>query len=215
MSDLSRYRWHTGAKLRRLAPEERVPPLFRDVGPVALAAYLRGEMTRLAGPMTPLTYLRSWRWPEPYVDHAGTGRLVVLDGRALGAWHAGVPHVFVAPARRFPATLGYVPGDLPLEDAARCLADARDADELREALGGRTHDERRRHDLAALDALERARARADTVLEPIRRALQQGDDDARRQMEALGADEVDLCAAWHHLPAARREALVALTTEVP
>ena len=42
------------------------------------------EMRRLAGPMTPLTYLRSWRWAEPYVDHAGTGRLVVLDGRALG-----------------------------------------------------------------------------------------------------------------------------------
>ncbi len=209
--DLSRYRWHTGARLRRLAPEERPPPLFRDVGPDALALFLRGGMRRLAGPCTPLTYLRTWRWEEPYVDHARTGRLVVLAPRALGVWHSGVEHVYVARADRWPEAMIYVPGDEPRRALAERLGDARTVDEAREALGDRLFDERLRADLAQLEALCEARDVAERGLAPLRRALQAGEPDARARMRALGVDEADLCAAWHHLSADRRAHLARVT----
>src|SRR5438067_2245238 len=41
-----RLRWHTGATLRPLAPGEPCPALFRDVGPAALAVFLRGALRR-------------------------------------------------------------------------------------------------------------------------------------------------------------------------
>ena len=42
--DLRRYRWHTGAELREVEPDEPLEPLFRDIGTDALAVFLRGEL---------------------------------------------------------------------------------------------------------------------------------------------------------------------------
>lgn len=217
--DLSRYRWHTGAPLRPLDPEERIEPLFRDVGPIALASFLRGTLTRLAGPYTPLTYLRTWRWREPYVDHARTGRLVVLRPRELGVWHAGVEHVFVARATRAHAAdaVGYVPGALTLSEAAAKLDGARTASELREALGGREHDQRCAYDADMLSRLNEGAERAEKFAEPLRRALQSLDAQERRRardaMAEHGLDERDLCSAWHHVPDDRRARMLALGME--
>ena len=43
-ADLSRFRYHTGATLRRVEEEETCPVLFRDIGPAALATFLRGGL---------------------------------------------------------------------------------------------------------------------------------------------------------------------------
>jgi len=199
--DLRRYRWHTGAELRRVDPDEPLEPLFRDVGTDALLLFLRGELRRLAGPMTPLTYTRTWRWREPYVDHEQTGRLVFLKPHALGPWHSGVEHVFVAPASVHvaPDALAYVPGDRSLEESASCLRDVRSRAELREAFGGTLYDERLAHDRARLIALHAERDESERRLRPLREALQRGEPEARHTLDRLGISESVLCQAFHHV----------------
>jgi len=61
----------------------------------------------------------------------------------LSPWHSGIPHIYVAKARRGVdfATVGFVPGEIPLAEAAQLLNGATDTRELRDALGGRIHDE--------------------------------------------------------------------------
>src|SRR4051812_10889489 len=138
---LARYRSHTGADLRPIGPDEPCPILFRDVGPAALARFLRGELRRLAGPYTPITYLRTAAYEEPYTDHEAIGRLVFLRPLCLHPWHSGVPSIYVARATRTgdPATIGFAPGALPLAEVARRAAEVTDVSGLREVLGGRHH----------------------------------------------------------------------------
>jgi hypothetical protein len=216
---LDAYRWHTGATLRRLAPDETCPILFRDVGLTATARFLRGELRRLAGPLTPITYLRTWRYEEPYVDHEATGRLVSVRPLALDVWHSGVEHVFVADARRFDreALVTWVPGELTLERAAHLLSGIETADEAHEALGGREHRARWEDAARRLAAVDDDLRAIEVLAEPLRRALKSGDGRARgvaeERMARLGATEHDLCAAWHHVPRARRDALAAALRE--
>lgn len=213
MSDLRAYRWHTGAELSPVDPSEALGPLFRDVGVEGLTNFLSGSLRRLAGPMTPLTYMRTAEWREPYTDHARTGRLAILRPHALRPWRAGVPHVFVARASAMPEeeALGYVPGDVTLAEAASSLDGASHRGELREALGGSLHDEQCESDRAMLVALARERDAVDRVLESERRMLQSGSHleagRVRARLAHFDLREDDLCAAWHHLPEDRRARL--------
>jgi hypothetical protein len=135
--DLSGYRWHTGATLRPLAEGEPCPVLFRDSGTAALALFLLGKLPRLAGPLSPIVYMRTADHVEPYTEYEKTGRLAMLRPLALGPWHSGVPHIYVSKAR--PGvdhnTVGFVPGERPLAEAATRLSGAGNTDELREAFG--------------------------------------------------------------------------------
>ena len=211
--DLAGFRWHTGASLRPVAEGEACPALFRDVGPAALAVFLRGRLRRLAGPLSPLVYMRTADYVEPYTDHERTGRLVLLRPLLLHPWHAGAPHVYVARAR--PGvdcrTVGFIPGEVPLAEAARVARELDDVTQLREALGGRRYDEAVGEGLLALDRLGEELARTEARAAPLRRRLQSSDraqrERARAAMERVGLTEADLCTAWHHLPRARRDAM--------
>jgi hypothetical protein len=211
--DLSRYRYHTGASLRPLAPDERYPALFRDLGSVAAARYLRGELSRLAGPQTPLLYMRTIEYVEPYVDHEDIGRLVFLRPTEIAPWHSGVPHVYVARASRTieADAVGYVPGGISLERGVIASAGATSAAELREALGSQVHDDACADTLERLEALNTELAMTELLAEPLRWALQSSDTAVRSragaEMERLGISESDLCTAWHHLPRERRASL--------
>lgn len=178
-------------------PDEPVPLLFRDVGTQPLAAFLRGELRRLAGPMTPLTYLRTAAYREPYTDHEAVGRLVVVDVAGLQPWHSGVPHVYVADATRW-AAVAFMPGVCQGAEAPVALGDL-PRGSLAEAAA--------RDALGRLDALHAELSAVDRVLEPLRRALQsrgQARDEARRELDRRGLTEGDLCTPWHHLPRERR-----------
>jgi hypothetical protein len=208
--NLAGFRWHTGATLRPLEPDEACPVLFRDIGPAALATFLRGRLPRLAGPLAPLVYLRTAAYVEPYTDHERTGRLVVLRPLLSHPWHAGTPHVYVARARPGvdAATVGFVPGDVPLADAARRSRELTDVRQWRETLGGRAYDDAVGDSMAALDRLNRELAETEELAMPLRRALQSAEPGRRarahEQMQRVGLTEMDLCTAWHHLPRARR-----------
>lgn len=218
--DLASYSYHTGAPLRRLAVDEPCPVLFRDLGLLGTARFLRGQLRRLAGPLTPITYLRTHSYVEPYTDHEQIGRLVLLRPLLLAPWHSGVPHIYVARANRWPkgATLGFVPGHDSLVEAASWAATMRTTEELREALGGRLYDEAARETLHRLERvmadLEGVEVRAGCL----RRAFQSPDrrqrDFARAEMARLEITENDLCAAWHHLPRGRRVFLRGAVTEL-
>lgn len=204
---MKQYRWHTGATLRPIGSEERVPVLFRDVGPQATARFLDGTLRRLAGPLSPISYMRSHHYVEPYVDHGRIGRLIILDPRGVGAWHSGLPHVYVAPAGP-PAAVGYVPGHWSLSDAADKLDGVRTPDEAREALGGVEHDDAIIDARTRLHALEAQLRESERKAEPLRRRLQSHRTAeraaAREEMARRGLEEADLCVAWHHLSARRR-----------
>jgi hypothetical protein len=209
--DLSRFRWHTGAALRPLAPDEACPILFRDLGPAALARFLRGTLPRLAGPLSPITYLRTAAFTEPYVDHEGIGRIIVLRPLALRPWHSGVPHVFVSRAAPGVDTdaIGFVPGALDLAAVGRRAAAMRSTAELREELGGSAYDDLTRAELERLDRLDAELEATEILAAPLRRRLKERDAGERRRardaMAEVGLTENDLCAAWHHLPQPRRE----------
>jgi hypothetical protein len=194
------FRWHTGATLRPLRDGER-PVLFRDLGTVALARFLRGDLPRLAGPMTPLLYMRTIGYREPYVDHERTGRVVFLDLDAVAPWSSGIPEVYVARAGTpvDSQSVGFVPGDVALG-----IVDPRVRTRAALAELIPHHEERVADELARLDALNRALAASERLAEPLRRALQAGDLEARERMLRLGISEEDLCAAYHHLPRERR-----------
>ncbi len=209
--DLSRFRWHTGAALRPIGPEEVCPILFRDLGPAALARFLRGTLGRLAGPLSPITYLRTAEFVEPYTDHEVIGRIVMIRPLSLRPWHSGVPHVFVS--RAAPGidreVVGFVPGGLDLAGVGRRAADMRTTADLREELGGAAYDDVREAEIARLDRLQAELDATEAAAAPLRRRLQSRDAGERRRardaMAAAGLCEEDLCAAWHHLPRARRE----------
>ena len=109
--NLARFRYHTGATLRRLAPDEPCPRLYRDIGPEAMARFLAGRLQRLAGPTAPILYCRTAAYQEPYRDYEPVGRLVFLKSRELRPWFSGVANVYVAPVRcdTRSVTVGFLP----------------------------------------------------------------------------------------------------------
>jgi hypothetical protein len=211
--DLRGYRFHTGAPLQPLASDETCPVLFRDVGPVGMTLFLRGELLRLAGPLSPITYMRTEEYVEPYTDHEQIGRLVFLRPLELQPWFSGVHHIYVARAQRMTEadSIGFVPGDVPLAKAAQLLADVTTAQELREVFAGKLHDDACAETLRRLSVLSEQLADSERLAEPLRCLLQSGDsagrERARATMDRLDISEHDLCAAYHHLSRERREHL--------
>lgn len=221
--DLARFRYHTGSALRPVGEDEHCPILFRDLGLPGMALYLAGRLTRLAGPFSPLTYLRSARYMEPYTDHEDIGRLVVLAPRALAPWHAGVPEVYVAAADAGPVSgsvsgslagcLACVPRAWATPGGERRLAGLPDAAAVREVLGAREHDERLADLAGRISALQDSLAASEIRAAPLRAQLQSGRqaerERLRREMAAHGVSEADLCSAWHHVPREARSRLTA------
>jgi hypothetical protein len=208
--DLSGFRWNTGATLRPIAAGELCPVLFRDIGPAALALFLRGTLPRLAGPLSPIVYMRTAEFVEPYTDYEKTGRLMILRPLTLGPWHSGQPHIYVSRARMGVdfGTVGFVHGAIPLSEAVRLVGDAADTRELREAFGGRVHDEAVAESLHQLDRLQAELARTEEIADPLRKRLHSADraarERAKEEMARVGLTESDLCTAWHHIPRDRR-----------
>jgi hypothetical protein len=208
--DLSRFRFHTGATLVPLAPDEPCRVLFRDIGPWAMARFLRGQLKRLAGPFAPILYTRTADYREPYVDHEPVGRLVFLQPMLLRPWYSGVTTIYVASLRQSidPNTVGFVPADIDLVDAERWLQGVADIGTLREALGGKRHDDAVAETLIALDRVNREHDASERWAEPLRRNLQSRDpaeaEQAREWLAGHELSEGDLCIAWHHLPRERR-----------
>ena len=214
MSQLLRqYRWHTGADLEPVMLDEPIPPLVRDLGLDGMNLFLQRGLNRLAGPMTPLTYMRTAHYEEPYIDHGKIGRLLILSPREIEPWHSGVPEIYVADATNIaqPESLVFYPPHLPLVDVPKYVNGARNRNEFRESMGDGDYD----------DIVEDAKLRVrklfdeaeenDRVLVKIRRDFQNGCREIRDFLEEAELDESDLCTAWHHLPEERRDRLKHVT----
>lgn len=212
-ADLSKFRYHTGATLRRLGEDEACPVLFRDLGPVGMSLFLGKALKRLAGPMSPILYLRTCDYVEPYTDYEDIGRLAVLRPKAIDPWFSGLPEVYVAEARLAPMSdcMTFVPAEWTTRDGARALDDLPDPGAVREALGGRLLDQRLADLSASLRGWNAALEASERLARPVRRILQSGTlderDAVRADMDRHGICERDLCSAWHHIPRSRRGAL--------
>jgi hypothetical protein len=218
--DLRVFGWHTGGAVRRLGDGELRPLLLRDLGPEATLRLLDGRLGRLAGPTSPVTYLRTARYEEPFVDHGHFGRIAVLASASAEVWHAGIAEVFIASADIGfePHRMALVPDDTDLAALAEGAAAMQDAGELREHLGGAVHDHWRADTAERLRCFARELAAVEVHLAPLRRAFQAAGERrrqaARDRMAALGLTEVDLCAAWHHIAPQRRAEVAALAETI-
>ncbi len=208
--NLKQYSWHTGAPLRPVNPEENLPVLFRDIGPLPMTTFLEKGLKRLAGPVTPITYMRTAAYEEPYTDYEGIGRLVFLQPMQLQPWYSGISSIYVALASRLPAveTIAFVPGNLPLTKAEQLSNDIVNHHEWREVLGGKEYDEIKRDSLERLKRLNQELQNSEKQGLLLRTALQSPQRkiqlQARETMQQLGLTESDLCTAWHHIAPERR-----------
>lgn len=210
-ADLGRFRYHTGAQPTRLAPDEPCPPLFRDVGFEAMSRFLRGDLQRLCGPISPITYLRTADYREPYHDFGRTGRIMLLSSGNLRPWHSGIETIYISP-RETPVDVErmvFIPAEVTLDDAAVRLAEAGDPHDVADVFGPRDYADAKRETLARLDDLEQTHRETERLAAPLRRLFQSMDERdrvrARNWMERTRLSETDLCTAWHHLPAERRK----------
>jgi hypothetical protein len=211
--NLARFRYHTGATLRRLTDDEPCPLLFRDIGPEAMARFLAHRLQRLAGPLAPILYSRTAAYQEPYRDYEPVGRLVFLRPHELHPWFSGVANVYVAPVHcdARSVTVGFLPGHVDPCCAETLLEGIANLVDLRDALGGRLYDEAIVETRVSLDRLNRELAETEVRAEPLRRGFQSRNraeaEAVRDWMTRHGLDETDLCSAWHHLPRERRARL--------
>jgi hypothetical protein len=124
-----------------------------------------------------------------------------------------VAEVYVACASQVPMRdcMAFVPTAWASAEGARVLDELPDPQAVREALGGRLHDEHLRDRAARLRQLCAALEESERLAQPIRKRLQSGSraerEAVRRDMERHGIGERDLCSAWHHIPRPKRAAL--------
>lgn len=217
---LSRFSFHTGADLRPLAEDEICPILFRDIGLIAMIRFLRGELERLAGPLSPITYARTEQYVEPYTDYENVGRLVLLRPLSLKPWHSGIRTIYVSRADQSTdfSTVGFVPGGMTLTDAAELMREVQNVQELREVLGGSHYDELIVDTAHRLDHARAEMEESEKIAAPLRAELQSLDyaqrEEARAKMAKWDITEHDLCAAWHHVPRERRALLREVLTRL-
>ena len=208
--NLKQYSWHTGAPLRLVNPDENLPVLFRDIGVLPMTTFLEIGLKRLAGPVTPITYMRTADYEEPYTDYEGIGRLVFLQPLQLQPWYSGISSIYVALASRLPSleTIAFVPGNLPLTKAAQLSNDVVNRHEWREVLGGKEYDEIKTDSIERLKQLNQELENSEKQGLLLRNALQSPQRSIRLQaldtMQQLGLTENDLCTAWHHIAPERR-----------
>ncbi|MGB1016890.1 MAG: hypothetical protein ACPG4T_22310, partial [Nannocystaceae bacterium] len=115
-----------------------------------------------------------------------------------------------------PGTVAYLPGDANFDDVA--AAGLSDINELREYLGGTSYTQRCVHERHSLQQLNDEAAHTERWAQPLRQALKSHDgrrrQQARKLMQAADIDDQLLCAAWHHLPRARRDHLTRVLTQL-
>jgi len=218
--DLTPYAWHTGGAVRPMDPESATPLLFRDLGPVAMQRFLEGTLPRLAGPTSPVTYLRTASYREPYADGVEVGRLALLPCAPWRPWHAGVDEVFVTRADRAPdvSVITVLPARVDQRAFARDAAHMRSTAEAHETFGPdyRAWREAHAQHLARFNA---DAARVEALAAPLRARYQSADqrerDAARELLARLQLTELDLCGAWHHLPDERRSHVRDALARVP
>jgi hypothetical protein len=209
--NLARFRFHTGAPITRLSAGESCPPLFRDIGFEAMGRFLRGQLRRLCGPLSPITYLRTADYREPYIDYGRIGRIMLLQPQAVTPWHAGIDAVYVASRGTLidPNTMVFIPAEIPLALASERFAAVKQRRELVDAIRPQHYQAMIAATIERLEKIERTHQETELVAAPLRKLFQSAKprerDAAVQCMDQAGLSESDLCTAWHHLPDERRE----------
>ncbi len=218
--NLVRFRYHTGAQPLRVELDEPCPPLFRDIGPEAMQRFLVGRLRRLCGPVSPITYLRTAEYCEPYVDYGKIGRILLLNPRIVGPWLSGVDCVYIASGKTLvdPSSMVFIPDEIGVVFAAARLSQAKRRDEVAEVIGPAFYRDAIRETYHQLQSLLESQRASEQWLAPLRQRYQSMKPGERERvatwMERHAVTERDLCSAWHHLPIERRGRLSALAQQV-
>jgi hypothetical protein len=212
VTNLSRFRYHTGATPSRLA-DFNLPVLFRDVGPLGMSLFLSGRLKRLAGPLSPVLYLRTGAYVEPYQDSEEIGRLAFLRPAELDPWFSGSEDIYIADSGLIPErfSIVFVPTSLANQDGATRVSQCTNIGSVREELGSHIYDEMLRDVRYRTARLISEQQASEVIARPVRMTFQKGSMAERyalrESMGRYGITESDLCSAWHHVSVDRREAL--------
>ncbi|MCA8989189.1 MAG: hypothetical protein KDA78_16195 [Planctomycetaceae bacterium] len=185
-----------------------------------MSRFLRGDLKRLCGPLSPITYMRTADYVEPYTDYGQTGRVLMLAPETIIPWHSGVETVYIGPReiRVDYETMIFIPAEIPLKDAAERLSGTRTFSEAVEVLGAHYFQEARIETLVRLDHLQQTHNETERLAAPLRQRYQSLNSDereaARDWMMRMGLTESDLSTAWHHLPDERREFVIQAVQEI-
>ena len=218
---LSRFRYHTGAQPTPLAPDEKCPPLFRDIGDEAMARFLVGDLKLLCGPVSPITYLRTADYREPYTDYGQIGRVMLLNPELVSPWRSGLESVFITSRATEvnPDTMVFLPAEIPMVDAAVRLDGVKTFSEFQDAIGTAFYSEAVAETRHRVNQIIASHAETEKLAAPLRKLFQSSNredrEKARTWMEQLDIDESDLCMAWHHLPEHRRAFIKNQLRELP
>ena len=208
--NLARFRYHTGGKVRQLEPDENCPILFRDVGVEAMIQFLQGDLRRLCGPTSPITYLRNCDYVEPYVDHGKIGRIMLLRPDLIRPWPSGLETVFISPRATTVdyRTMVFLPAEVSFSRASSEFSGCESANDVGAVFGFNDYRESLASTLDRLFDLRKEQEINEKAAAPLRRMFQSADQEqrknARKLMETFAITESDLCTAWHHLSCERR-----------
>lgn len=204
-----------------LTPRQCPPVLFRDVGLDAMARFLRGDLQQLNGPLSPITYLRTADYGEPYVDYGRIGRVMLLRPADIAPWYSGISAIYIARrATQIHAdSMVCIPADVGLQDAERRFRDVQSTTDFVEAFGSSVYRDAVSDTLQRIDALRRTHESTEQLAAPLRRSFQSTDqrrrDAARTWMQQADLSETDLCTAWHHLSDERRDFIQHALLDLP
>jgi hypothetical protein len=125
-----------GTRPRPPAPGEPCPTLYRDVGPQALAQFVRGEATQFEGRGSACAFLRDATLPAYSSCVEQFGALVLLQPLALGPWVSGQAGIWVSEAGRMPPhdVVAIVPAGVDLPDFDARIEMAATRSEYRERI---------------------------------------------------------------------------------
>ena len=175
--------------------------------------FLTNRLVRLAGPLSPITYVRTAEYREPYEDYDRIGRLALLRPLTLKPWHSGINSVYVARGGMMPPpeTMGVVPGNVDLASASKILKHVTTVHEMRECFGARLYDDMLAETRVLVQTLLKEMYEVERHAEPLRRCLKSLDrakvDWVREKMALHSISQADLCCAWNHVPKERRACL--------
>jgi hypothetical protein len=178
-----------------------------------MTLFLSGRLKRLAGPLSPVVYLRTGAYVEPYQDSEEIGRLAFLRPLELDPWFSGIEDIYIADSGQPPArcSIAFVPTELTNQAGAAKVSQCTDIESLREELGGHLYDEMLRDVQYRTVRIIGEQQASEGMARSVRARFQRGNQaeraELRESMTRHGVTESDLCSAWHHVPRDRREAL--------
>lgn len=191
---------------------EPYPPLFRDVGPDGIRAFLEDALDRLGGPAADVVYLRTAEVPCPTRAGEEFGELIFLQPRSLAPSRTNETGMYIArtDARAAAGSIGWVSPGTDRRILSRAAEGMKTEAELRSHLG-EAYEEGKERMRRNVHEYQEERS----IVEGIAARIRQNLEDVRPDLERAGLREADLFGPWFQLDPSRRRQILETLMHFP